>query len=65
MKDMSGKLCWVLLGAVALLTAGCGGFNGSYQASPASMLLMQNDSKPAPKPVQVAAPQTVALLSVD
>ena len=65
MKDKSGKLCWVLLAAVALLTAGCGGFGGSYQASPASLLLMQNDAKPALKAVPVSAPQPVALLTVD
>ena len=65
MKSKSGKLGWLMLAAVALLSAGCGVFGGTYQASPASMLLLQNDSKPAPKPVEVAAPQTVALLTVD
>ncbi|HTH47402.1 MAG TPA: hypothetical protein VMB21_07820 [Candidatus Limnocylindria bacterium] len=65
MKDKSGKLCWLMLAAMALLSAGCGGFGGTYQASPASLLLMKNDAKPAVKTVPVTAPLPVSLLTVD
>lgn len=65
MKDKSGKACWVLLAAVALFSAGCGGMSGTYQASPASLLLIQNEAKPATKAVPASAPQPVVLLTVD
>jgi hypothetical protein len=37
------------LAAVVLATAGCGGFNGTYSASPATLFL-QNRHVPAPEP---------------
>jgi hypothetical protein len=46
-----------LLAGVAWATAGCGGFNGTYSASPA-MLLIQH--KPAPAAVGSGTPEMTA-----
>jgi hypothetical protein len=68
MKNKSGRLVWPLLAAMALLSAGCGSFGGSYSASPASLLLIKNESRPAATPgaePAAAASLPVSLLTVD
>ena len=68
MKNKSGRLVWPLLAAMALLSAGCGGMGGSYSASPASLLLLKNEARPATIPGAEPAAATslpVSLLTVD
>ena len=68
MKNKSGRLVWPLLAAVALLSAGCGSFGGSYSASPASLMLLKNDAKPVTVPGAEATSATsgpASLLTVD
>ncbi len=63
MKDMSRGRSLLLMAAVAVLAAGCGGVRGNYQASPASLMLLK--AAPAPALSPAAGGHIPAIVTAD
>lgn len=63
MKEMSRGRSLMLLAAVAVMAAGCGGVRGTYQASPASLMLLK--AAPAPSPSPAAGGHIPVIVTAD